>query len=86
MALHDAKYGYLAAFPRPGHPCCIGVGDEAEPAFVLRGNDRLALALLYDYLARARVAGCDPDFLDQVDAAVGRFAAWAGSHPTKTPD
>ena len=79
--MHDTKFHVTTREPHDP------LGDD-EPAFVLRGRDKLAADAILGYAAACREAGCPEEHLTQVHEAVSRFDRFAEQHPDrmKLPD
>lgn len=60
-----------------------GLIPEDEPVFLLRGQDKLAAKLVFEWSKRARAAGVDPTMCDMAFDQAERMSAW---RPRKTAD
>jgi hypothetical protein len=69
------KYGIIVI---PGIP-------DMEPVFVLRAQDRLALALIDRYKARSVVHGVSKERILGIDAIQAKFIVWQKMNPTRIP-
>ena len=60
---------------------------DDEPVFLIRAQDRVAVALLDRYAMLAEAAGSPPRHLTGTREAIERFVAWQSEHPdrVKTP-
>jgi hypothetical protein len=60
---------------------------DGEPVFVIRAQDKAALAALMCYAQVAESIGAKTDFVDRIwDQIIPDFRTWQRHHDTKTPD
>jgi hypothetical protein len=60
---------------------------DGEPVFVIRAQDKAALAALMCYAQVAESIGASSDFVDRIwDQIIPDFREWQRHHDTKTPD
>lgn len=60
--------------------------DAEEPLFIIRGNDRFAIATIRFWIAAAEEAGVNPAKIAQAEKAIHNIIKWQAAHVAKTPD
>lgn len=61
------------------------VVPEDEALLLVRGRDRLAVPMLYEYRKLCQLDGCNDYQLGKVNEIIARFEEYARTHPTKQP-
>jgi len=62
---------------------CLGKAADDEPVFVLRGQDKLAAQLVWDWAQRAREVGCPEQKVKEAEDLAVAMGKWS---PSKFPD
>jgi hypothetical protein len=54
-----------------------------EPVFLLRAQDKLAVAAIEAYVRLCSANSCPSPHLEALDVAIGRFVEWQFNHPQR---
>lgn len=81
----DLKYGEVTV-ERDSTENPLNGSVDGEPVFVLRAQDRAALATLAAYRAQCITLDAAPDHVDAIERVEDEFRGWQDRNSTKLPD